>query len=72
MKYLDNTPFSMQPADLKFINSEEATKFCEIFILILTAFTAVKSKEKISQNFEAFSEHMNFNTILWRILVSEL
>ena len=41
---------------VKFICSEEATKFCEIFTLC----TVVKSKVKISQNFVAFSEHMNF------------
>ena len=36
---------------LKFIYSEKATKFCEIFPLLLTVCTVVKSKEKISQNF---------------------
>ena len=46
---------------LKFIYSEKATKFCEIFTLLLTVCTAVKSKVKISQNFVAFSEYMNFN-----------
>ena len=40
--------------------SEKATKFCEIFPLLLTACTVVKSKGKILQNFVAFSEHMNF------------
>ena len=45
---------------LKFIYSEKATKFCEIFPLLLTVCTAVKSKGKISQNFVAFSEYMNF------------
>ena len=39
---------------------EKATKFCEIFLLILTVCTVVKSKGKISQNFVAFSEYMNF------------
>ena len=33
---------------------------CEIFPLLLTVCTVVKSKGKISQNFEAFSEYMNF------------
>ena len=47
---------------LKFIYSEKATKFCEIFPLPLTVCTAVKSKMKISQNFVAFSEYMNFDT----------
>ena len=46
---------------IKFIYSEKATKFCEIFPLLLTVCNAVKSKVKISQNFEAFSEYMNCN-----------
>ena len=45
---------------IKFIYSEKATKFCEIFPLLLTVCTVVKSKVKISQNFVAFSEYMNF------------
>ena len=45
---------------VKFIYSEKATKFCEIFNLLLTAIHTVKSNAKISQNFEAFSEYMNF------------
>ena len=48
---------------VKFIYSEKATKFCEIFSLLLTVCTVVKSKGKISQNFVAFSEYMNFNPI---------
>ena len=47
---------------IKFIYSEKATKFCEIFPLLLTVCTAVKSKGKISQNFVAFSEYMNFTS----------
>merc|ERR1711997_1165704 len=47
---------------LKFIYSEKATKFCEIFTLLLTTVHTVKSKVKISQNFVAFSEYMNFKT----------
>ena len=43
---------------LKFIYSEKATKFCEIFPLLLTVCTVVKSKGKISQNFVTFSEYM--------------
>jgi hypothetical protein len=38
--------------------SERAKKICEIFPLLLTLCTAVKSKGKISQNFVAFSEYM--------------
>ena len=45
---------------LKFIYSEKATKFCKIFPLLLTVCVVVKSKGKISQNFVAFSEYMNF------------
>ena len=52
--------YTPQPL-LKFIYSEKATKFCEIFPLLLTAVHTVKSKGKISQNFAAFSEYMNFN-----------
>ena len=47
--------------NLKFIYSEKATKFSEIFILLLTVCTVVKGKVKISQNFVAFSEYINFN-----------
>ena len=46
--------------EVKFIYTEKATKFCEIFPLLLTVCTVVKSKGKISQNFVAFSEYMNF------------
>ena len=46
-------------AYLKFIYSEKATKFCEIFPLLLTVCTVVKSKGKISENFVALSESMN-------------
>ena len=45
---------------LKFIYSEKATKFCEIFTLLLSYVVPVKSKVKISQNFVAFSEYINF------------
>ena len=47
---------------VKFIYSEKATKFCEIFPLLLTVCTVVKSKGKVSQNHVAFSEYMNFET----------
>ena len=47
---------------LKFIYSEKATKFCEIFTLLLTVCTVVKSKVKISQKFVAFFEYMNFTS----------
>ena len=45
---------------LKFIYSEKATKFFEISTLLLSYVVPVKSKVKISQNFVAFSEYMNF------------
>ena len=47
---------------LKFIYSEKATKFCEIFPLLLTAVHTVKSKGKISQKLVAFSGYMNFKS----------
>ena len=49
------------PFELKFIYSEKAAKFCEIFPLLLSTVHTDKSKGKISQNFVAFSEYMNFN-----------
>ena len=45
---------------LKFIYSEKATKFSEIFTLLLSYAVPVKSKVKISKYFVAFSEYMNF------------
>ena len=45
---------------VKFIYSEKATKIFEIFTLLLSYLVPVKSKVKISQNFVAFSEYMNF------------
>ena len=43
---------------VKFKYSEKATKFCEIFTLLLTIIHTVKSKAKISQNVVAFSEYL--------------
>ena len=48
---------------LKFIYSEKATKFCEIFTFLLSYVVPVKSKVKISQNFVAFSVYMNFKNL---------
>ena len=45
---------------LKFIYSEKATKFCEIFTLLLSYVVPVKSKVKISKKIMDFSEYMNF------------
>ena len=50
---------------LKFIHSEKATKFCEMFTLLLSYVVPVKSKVEISQTFVAFSECMNFNLKLY-------
>ena len=46
---------------IKFIYSEIAIKFCEIFTLLLSYIVPVRSKEKILQNFVALAEYMNFN-----------
>ena len=56
---------------LKFIYSEKATKVCEIFPLLLTVCTVVKSKGKISQNFVAFSEYMNFMILSLTLLYTK-
>ena len=45
---------------LKFVYSEKATKFCEIFTLLLSYVVQVKSKVNISQNIVVFSEYINF------------
>ena len=49
---------------LEFIYSEKAIKICEIVTLLLSYVVPVKSKVKISQNFVAFSEYMNFAKIV--------
>ena len=48
---------------LKFIYSEKATKFCEIFTSLLSKVQTDKNKVKISQKCVAFPEYMNFNYI---------
>ena len=45
---------------LKFIYSEKAAKFCQIFTLLLSYVVPVKSKVKVSQIFLAFLECINF------------
>ena len=62
-----NCSFNSRAWLIKFIYSEKATKFCEIFPLLLTGTTQDKSKVKISQNFVVFSEYMNFisQQLLW-------
>ena len=47
---------------VKFIYSEKATNFCEIATVDLSYVVTVKSTVKISQNFVAFTEYMNFKT----------
>ena len=49
--------------NVKFIYSEKETKFCEIFTSLLIAVHTVKTKVKISQNFVAFLEYMNFKEL---------
>ena len=51
---------------IKFVYSEKATKFCEIFTLLLSIVHTDKSKVKISQIFVAFSEYMNFRPCFWK------
>ena len=52
---------------LKFIYSKKAKKICKIFTLLLSYVVPVKSKVKISRNFVAFSEYMNFNNYIAKI-----
>ena len=52
---------------IKFIYSEKATKFCEIFPLLLTTVRTVKSKGKFSQNFVTFSEYMKFKILRQKV-----
>ena len=59
--YRHNSLCSYWIVKLKFIYFEKATKCCEVFPLLLTAVHKVKSKGRISQNFVAFSEYINFN-----------
>ena len=55
---------------LKFIYSEKATIFCKISAVDLSYMITVKSTVKILQNFVAFSEYMNFTTLVLRLLGS--
>ena len=54
---------------LKFVHSLKATKFCEIFTLLLSAVHTDKNKVQISQNFVAFSEYINFTIIMPKLNV---
>ena len=55
-KFIRYDASSIASLCVKIIYSEKATKFCEIFALLLSYVVQVKSKVKISQNFVAFSE----------------
>ena len=46
------------------------TKFCEIKSEFLSYVVPVKSTVEILQNFEAFSEYMNFNAIDFLVLLA--
>ena len=50
----------MSGSEIKFMYSEKATKFCEIFPLLSSYVVGVKSRVKISQKNLAFSEYMIF------------
>ena len=50
---------------LKFIYSEKATKFCEVFPLLLSVCNVDKTKVEIPQNFVALSEYTNFTVQIW-------
>ena len=63
MNFLKRIKFLKLIYIVKFIYSEKATKFCEIFTLLLSYVVPVKSKVKILQNFVAFSDYMNFNRV---------
>ena len=54
------TKYAILIVVLKFIYSEKAAKFCQIFTLLLSYVVPVKSKVKISQNLVAFSKYINF------------
>ena len=55
--------FIIQLSDLKFIYSEKATKFYQVFTLLLTGTPYNKSKVKFLQKFVTFSEYMNLEVL---------
>ena len=63
-KYIQNigtlSKYITLKAKVKFIYSEQATKFCKISTVDLTVTTEDKSTVEILQKFVAFSEYMNF------------
>ena len=58
----------LQNAQIKFIYSEKASRFFEISTIDFSYVVTVKSMVEISQNFEAFSQNMNFDKTLNCIL----
>ena len=56
---------------VKFMYSEKAIKFCDIFTFLLSYVVPVKNKVEISQNFVAFSKYMNFTKKFFWVLVVE-
>ena len=71
LRFLGSASNIGQPPNnvIKLIHSEEATKFSPYFWLYVHR---VKSERKISQNFEAFSEYMNFKKIQFQIKKTNL
>ena len=59
--YRNSCNYTCSETNLKFIYSENATNFYEIFTLLLSYVVLVKNKVKSLQNFVAFSEYINFN-----------
>ena len=57
---------------IKSIYYGKATKFCEIFTLLLTFTTHYKSKVKIFQHFVAFSEYINFTKMILVLLFEKI
>ena len=62
-KIWDLSPLPPYYLQVKFIYSEKATKFWEIFSLLLFYVVPVKSNVEISQNFGPCSGYMNFKQI---------
>ena len=57
---------SDKESSVKFIYSEKAAKFCEIFPLLLTTVHTVKSRVKISQNFVALRIYELYKLLVTR------
>ena len=57
---------------IKFIYSEQATKFCEISTENLSYVVPFKSTVEILQNFVVFSEYMDFKNEVFRLFLATL